>query len=427
MRSKDYHAHASLDKLDGHHMIYSSSNMDIPRVTKKQFSDAYIGRNQPVIITDLTHSWSDGVCWSPEYLSSVIGDKLVSVSVSTTGKFSYDASGKGTNEGFSEQEMRFADAVKCIESDAIDRHYYVMQYSIPVHFPELMKQIVIPEWIDDVKNTSINLWFGRKSVTPLHYDAANNFFMQMYGTKRFTIFSPFDTENLYPNAVNSRMAHLSLVNLDNPNFEEHPRLKQSRPLQFEVRAGETLYLPAFWWHQVSSPLTSASVSIWRLPDLKQYIQAPNGTRKLYLQYEGDRLKSLKQTMLVANQLSFSSAAKLLLMAGQKWAASLLVLAACDELLEARSKHNGVAWVAGCKLESIVPELKAVWSRLLSLGEFGVEQEVSNAVKYILDKAERVSDFNNESLPNHDVSTMIEMAELLELSREKNMKNRLVEI
>src|SRR5438552_3068807 len=86
----------------------------IARVTGEQFAAEFFPRRIPAIVTDATAEWGMSGRWSPEYLSSVIGDKLVRVTISANGRFSYDPSGKGTSEGFSEESMSFAEAARQI-------------------------------------------------------------------------------------------------------------------------------------------------------------------------------------------------------------------------------------------------------------------------------------------------------------------------
>jgi len=44
----------------------------------------------------------------------------------------------------------------------------------------------------------------------------------------------------------------SSVNVDEPDFDRHPLYKQARPIRVVLTAGDTLYLPAFWHHEVQS-------------------------------------------------------------------------------------------------------------------------------------------------------------------------------
>lgn len=385
----------------------------IPRVTSREFIEKFFSRKIPAIVTDATDDWGMSGRWSPEYLTSLIGSKMVSVSLSATGRFDYDPSGKGTSEHYSEERMTFAEAARQVMEGAGGRQLYVMQQSIPRQFPELMKDIRVPRWVPNVEHTSINLWFGRNSVTPLHYDATNNFFAQQFGEKHFTIFAPGDSPNVYPLPIDSKMAHLSAVNVERPDLGAHPNYAMARPIRFTVKAGELLYLPAFWWHQVSSPGISTSVSIWWMPDLQQYIAAPNGPRKLYRQYETDRLASLKKTMLVANRLSFATAAALAMNAGRKWAACLLSLAACDEYIGNLCNRHQLPRAAGRNLHELANEMRETLRSLASAGVAASLLPPPGAVEAIITLAGRVARGNDAEFSTEEVGMAIRLASTLE--------------
>jgi jumonji domain-containing protein 7 len=385
----------------------------IPRVTRAQFAEKYFSRKIPAIVTDATADWGMSGQWSPEYLISLIGAKPVTVSVSANGKFSYDPSGKKISDSFSEQTMSFAEAARQIAAEESDRQLYVMQQSIPVKFPELMREIRVPQWVPNINETSINLWFGRNSVTPLHYDATNNFFAQQYGEKHFTIFAPSDTARLYPHPIDSKMAHLSSVDLDHPDLRAYPDFSLARPIRFTVKAGELLFLPAFWWHQVRSPAVSTSVSIWWMPELQQYVQSPNGPRKLYKQYETDRLSSLKQTLLASNRLSFSTAAALVLSAGRRWAACLLALAACDEYIGKLARKHHLPGTPGCDLHLLESELRETLRKLAAAGVPANTLPPPSALDAIITLAGRVARGDDAQFSTEEIGGIIRLAATLE--------------
>ncbi len=385
----------------------------IPRVTPDQFATSFFPRNIPAIVTDATSEWGMSGRWSPEFLTSLIGTRPVIVSISAEGKFTYDPSGKATSDSFSEESMTFAEAARQIAEADRGRRLYVMQQSIPLHFPELMREIRVPHWISSVGETSINLWFGRGSVTPLHYDATNNFFAQQYGEKHFTIFAPDDTGHLYPHPIDSGMPHLSSVDVDSPDLRAYPRFSQATPIRFTVKAGELLFLPAFWWHQVRSPHISTSVSIWWMPDLAQYVQAPNGPRKLYRLYETDRLSALRATLLASSGLGFSTAATLVLSAGRRWAACLLALAAVDELLGSLCSKYGIPRTPGCNLHQLAADLRETLRNLVRAGAPANSLPQANALEVIVALAGRVARGDDEQFSTEEISNMIKLASTLE--------------
>jgi len=103
----------------------------------------------------------------------------------------------------------------------------------------------------------INLWWGPAGHTePLHYDSGDGTLLQLHGVKRVALFAPSQTRNLYPFPLRRRgiAPWFSQVYLDRPDFERFPRLREALPHRIEVdlQPGEVLFIPANWWHEVSS-------------------------------------------------------------------------------------------------------------------------------------------------------------------------------
>jgi hypothetical protein len=326
----------------------------IRRISASEFSTEF-GRNAPAIITGALDSWHWAERWKPENLTAIAGNRQLSVGVAEDGKFSYSPT-HSTSDGaaFAVKPMKFRDAVRAMLEPQDSGRVYVMQQSIPDRLPELMRNVIVPKWYPSRKTPAINLWLGRSTTTPLHYDHANNFYAQVYGTKRFVIFSPLDTDKLYPYPVDATMPHLSHVNPDEPDLVRYPHFADASAIEFVLQAGESLFLPAFWWHQVQATDMSASVSFWWAPSTSQCIDAPNSTRRLYAIYKNDRLAEIKSTWLRPSQIDFPTAAKLLLAAGRIWAACVVALAGFDELAR---EVCPLQRPSGCALPDLADDLR----------------------------------------------------------------------
>ena len=140
--------------------------------------------------------------------------------------------------------------------------------------------------------TSPNLWVCPGShITPLHYDPLDGTLIQIHGEKRIVLFAPSQTYNLYPLSLFNYLKHglklranYSQVYPENPDFVKFPKFKKALSYRYEVilKQGEILFIPAGWWHEVTSlgdgvvcsinrfwhvlPLTRAATSWnkWRL-------------------------------------------------------------------------------------------------------------------------------------------------------------------
>jgi hypothetical protein len=100
------------------------------------------------------------------------------------------------------------------------------------------------------------LWIGPGGTkTPLHHDRYNILFLQVEGTKRFYLVDPFAAPLFY-NVVGV------YGDADLEKAESATAMLPGGPavLSFEINAGDALFIPVLWWHQVHSITPSVSIS-----------------------------------------------------------------------------------------------------------------------------------------------------------------------
>ena len=79
---------------------------------------------------------------------------------------------------------------------------YLAQHSLFDQFTELKKDFQPPAFASSVAGgvQRVNAWLGTAAtVTPLHFDSYNNFFVQVVGCKIVRLYMPDQTERLYVN------------------------------------------------------------------------------------------------------------------------------------------------------------------------------------------------------------------------------------
>lgn len=115
---------------------------------------------------------------------------------------------------------------------------------------------------------STHVWISPKdSITPLHYDISQNFFVQISGEKRVLIFPPDAWEILYPYPVLHPGGLSAQVDLNAPYEAQHKLFEgytKGRILAYEaiLKPGDVLYIPPMWFHHVTSLSESVSLSVW---------------------------------------------------------------------------------------------------------------------------------------------------------------------
>lgn len=97
----------------------------------------------------------------------------------------------------------------------------------------------IPRWWIGPKNTGLNL----------HRDLVDNFLYQIKGTKKVYIFSPSESDYLYPAIFGGNPFYEpSSVDMLEPDLTKYPKFSEAKGVCCELCPGDMLYLPAGWWH-----------------------------------------------------------------------------------------------------------------------------------------------------------------------------------
>lgn len=250
----------------------------IDQPTREVFQRNFLSPRRPVIITGAMNGWNALSLWTVDYLNGVVGHTQVDISISQNRIFTGNL-----EEGFANlrQKMKFIEFIKLLQKDKLtDNYYYLQQQSIPTDLPELIQDIEFPEYFDKNLLVDPTIWMGSGgNISPLHYDAMDNLFAQVSGRKRFVLFDPQQTSSLYPFSAHSKIPHLSQINIDNPDSEKFPNFQKARYSECIIEAGEILFIPVFWWHQVYSlenPNNELNISVnfWSKPPIRQFLTPP---------------------------------------------------------------------------------------------------------------------------------------------------------
>ena len=97
---------------------------------------------------------------------------------------------------------------------------------------------------------------GAHQIVLPHFDVADNLALVMAGRRRFILFPPDQTPNLYPGPMDQTPANVpvSMVSLDEPELDRFPRYREAMDaaLVAELEPGDAVFIPYLWWHGVQS-------------------------------------------------------------------------------------------------------------------------------------------------------------------------------
>lgn len=129
----------------------------------------------------------------------------------------------------------------------------------------LRKNIQTPVFLEKKKLASINLWMNSaQSRSSTHYDPHHNVLCIVSGRKQVILWPPSATPLLYPMHIYGEASNHSSVTLEKPDYSLYPRAKYSmKPSQTVVlQAGDALFIPEGWFHQVDSDDLTIAVNFW---------------------------------------------------------------------------------------------------------------------------------------------------------------------
>ncbi|HKP64418.1 MAG TPA: cupin-like domain-containing protein [Polyangiales bacterium] len=223
--------------------------------------------NEPAVLVGVPeHHPLEIFRFSPEYLDRALGGREFPVVSTDTGFLSYERDSV---------KMSFHDFIEAtFQGDAGWPKYYFKNSTklLPAHLDDSADISGLAPFF--TKSVMKNLWISRGSLTVgLHFDAAENLNIQIRGRKRFMLYPPGVT-GYYPCPMFSQTAHISRVFREGPELDrsKYPRFDESKGREVILGEGEILYLPAYWWHQVTS-LGDVNINLntWSIPAITKQV------------------------------------------------------------------------------------------------------------------------------------------------------------
>lgn len=174
------------------------------------------------------------------------GDRVVSGSPTRAGRLLSDP-----RNGLAFETVRLGDYVASLERGDWPEAY--LHGPGDTWLPELNEDVQPPECCRAASWRVSRFWLSPpETSSPLHRHGAENIFYQVLGRKRFYLYPPAATPWLYSNGMGSALPNYSRFDADAPDYVRFPLSRLVEPLQVVLGAGDAIYIPSGWWHQVRS-------------------------------------------------------------------------------------------------------------------------------------------------------------------------------
>ncbi|XP_044512989.1 bifunctional peptidase and arginyl-hydroxylase JMJD5 isoform X2 [Gracilinanus agilis] len=130
--------------------------------------------------------------------------------------------------------------------------------TVPV---EIGSKYTDEEWSQSLMtvNEFINKYIVNKN--DIGYLAQHQLFDQVLGRKYIQLYSPQESESLYPHET-QLLHNTSQVDVENPNLIRFPKFTEASYQSCILNPGQILFIPVKYWHYVRALDISFSVSFW---------------------------------------------------------------------------------------------------------------------------------------------------------------------
>ncbi len=254
----------------------------IAPLARVEFEQRFADRDVPVVIEGCTEAWPARARWSPDELGRRFAGVPIRHKVSRSHLHpDFDAADPAI--AFATRETTFdaflaalagPDAARWLftgDEEPLLRVRPGRPRETHARLAALLDDVVLPPYFDTAALHTIWAWFSAAGVrTWLHYDnnACHNLNAQIRGAKRCWLFPPRSLAGFYPFELDARLpAHnCSKVNVEAPDPARFPEFGGAECLEGELREGDLLFIPAFWFHTfLHTGAFNANVNFWWRP------------------------------------------------------------------------------------------------------------------------------------------------------------------
>ncbi len=230
----------------------------LPRLapmSRAEFHREYVAPRRPAVCTGLVDDWPALGRWT----LGLLEDAYPAVSV-TTARVAADVVVMDRRRGLIHASEPLGAFLAALRTGARDRYLMSALSALP---ESLRADVPPPAYLRGTTLQNAKLWIGPAGiVSSLHRDLADNLHAQVSGRKRFTLVAPRQSACVYPNSLFDGVPNGCRVDVEHPDYDRFPRLRDAEMLVADLGPGDVVYIPRGWWHHVRSLEPSISVNFW---------------------------------------------------------------------------------------------------------------------------------------------------------------------
>ncbi len=223
----------------------------------EEFFRTYWAGHRPVVLVDATATWPALGKWTPAFFARTFARETIEVTTGREADPFYDR-----NFQAHRRRMRMPAFIEQVLSAGKSNDLYMVSNNNTMKRPAFKKLLADvrppPALFEPVRASATSLWIGPAgTITPLHHDTTNILFCQLHGRKQIELVSPQETALL----LDPVDGFYSPIDLDRGDAASHPALQSMLIQRVVVGPGDALFIPAGWWHRVTSLDVSISFSL----------------------------------------------------------------------------------------------------------------------------------------------------------------------
>jgi len=221
----------------------------VAAIDPEEFRVNYYEPMKPLIITGIAKQWPAYTKWNWDYFQEVVGQVEVGV-------YNNVKSDAYTPVNKADDYMKFGDYLDMVKKGPVGLRIFL--FNIFQHAPQLVSDFTWPEELlkGFVKRYPMLFVGGAGSVTHMHFDIDLSHILhtQFAGRKRVLLFPHEEQHRLYRKPYEV----LSFANFENYADPQHskldkqkfPAVEKARGYEVIMEHGDTLFMPAGYWHHM---------------------------------------------------------------------------------------------------------------------------------------------------------------------------------